>query len=115
MGHLGKAVMAKDKAEFEIQLQHLKNGLGKLESHVPEKGFFLGPQFNVIDAAYAPFFQCFRFFEKLEVAGLFADLPKTELWKNRILAHQSVIAASPRQFPDGYRKHLEAMGAYIVS
>jgi glutathione S-transferase len=80
-------------------LAALRDGLAKLEKQVARGGgpFFLGRDFGLVDAAYAPFFRRWREAEGWGVAEarLLASFPALATWADAMRARPSVAAAAP--------------------
>ncbi len=76
----------------------LRDAFGKLERQLTPGGpFFLGREFSLVDASYAPFFRRWRLAEGWGApeARLLATFPKVSGWVQAMLARPSVAAAEP--------------------
>jgi glutathione S-transferase len=77
----------------------LRDALGKLEQQLARGGgpFFLGRDFSLVDASYAPFFRRWRLAERwgAKEAHLLASFPKVSAWVEAMLARPTVAAAEP--------------------
>jgi glutathione S-transferase len=85
----------------------LRDALGKLEAQVARGGpFFLGRDFTLVDAAYAPFFRRWRIAEGWGAAeaSLLASFPRVSAWADALLARPSVVAAEPEDLGPKSRK-----------
>lgn len=79
----------------------LRDALARLEPQVARAGgpFFLGRDFSLADAAYAPFFRRWRVAERWDdAARLLSSLPAVSAWADALLARPSVAKAEPRDF-----------------
>jgi glutathione S-transferase len=89
-------------------LRTLRDALGKLEQKLTHGGgpFFLGRDFSLVDASYAPFFRRWRIAEGWGVpeAGLLASFPKVSAWAQAMLSRPSVAAAEPEQLDSKSRR-----------
>ena len=79
----------------------LRDALAKLERHLARGAgpFFLGRDFSLVDASYAPFLRRWRMAEGWGVheAGLLASLPQVSAWAQAMLSRPSVAAAEPAE------------------
>jgi len=77
----------------------LRDALGKLEPQLARGSgpFFLGADFSLVDASYAPFFRRWRMAERWgsPEARLLASFPRVNGWAEAMLARPSVAAAEP--------------------
>ena len=104
-------VMAPDAESFEQKLNALKDNLAKLETHIAGP-FFNGDDFNLIDAAYAPFFMRARLLESWHPLGLLKGIPKVEAWSGRLLDRETVKASVIDNFPELFRVHITNRDGY---
>jgi glutathione S-transferase len=79
----------------------VREALGKLERQLAQRGgpFFLGRDFSLVDASYAPFFRRWRLAEGWGVAEarLLAAFPKVSAWADAMLSRPSVAGAAPAE------------------
>ena len=89
-------------------LAELSDALSKLEAQLARGGgpFFLGREFGLVDAAYAPFFRRWRIAEGWggPEARLLARFPRVSAWADALLARPSVAAAEPAELGPRSRK-----------
>jgi glutathione S-transferase len=93
----------------------LRDVLGKLEAQLARSGgpFFLGPDFSLVDATYAPFFRRWRMAERWGSpdARLLASSPKVSAWVDAMLARPGVAAAEPADLEVKSRRFYEQRAA----
>jgi glutathione S-transferase len=86
----------------------LRDALGKLEQKLAQGGgpFFLGRDFSLVDASYAPFFRRWRMAEGWGVpeARLLGSFPKVSAWAQAMLSRPSVAAAEPVELDSKSRR-----------
>jgi glutathione S-transferase len=77
----------------------LRDALGKLERQLAQRGgpFFLGRDFSLVDASYAPFLRRWRLAEGWGApeARLLGSFPRVSAWAEAMLARPSVAGAEP--------------------
>jgi len=77
----------------------LRDAFGKLERQLARGGgpFFLGRDFSLVDASYAPFFRRWRMAERWAAPGvrLLGSFPAVSAWAEAMLARRSVASAEP--------------------
>ena len=82
-------------------LAALRDALGKLERQLARGGgpYFLGKDFSLVDASYAPFFRRWRLAEGWggPEASLLASFPAVAAWVRAMLSRPSVAAAEPAE------------------
>ena len=96
-------------------LAALRDAFGKLELQLSRGGgpFFLGRDFSLVDASYAPFFRRWRMAERWgsSDASLLASFPKVSAWVDAMLARPSVAAAAPEDLDAKSRRFYEQRAA----
>ena len=87
----------------------LRDALGKLERKLGAGPFFLGRQFSLVDASYAPFFRRWRLAERWRApdAQVLASFPRVSAWADAMLARPSVVAAEPAELDAKSRRFYE--------
>jgi len=82
--------------------------LGKLDAQLAKRGgpYFLGREFSLVDAAYAPFFRRWRIAERWggPDARLLERFPKVSAWADALLSRASVAEAEPAELEPRSRK-----------
>jgi glutathione S-transferase len=93
---------------LEKPLRALRDAFGKLEQKLTDGGgpFFLGREFSLVDASYAPFFRRWRMAEDWGVAEarLLASFPKVSACAQAMLSRPSVAAAEPVELDSKSRR-----------
>ena len=96
-------------------LGQLRDAFGKLERKLTETGgpYFLGRQFSLADASYAPFFRRWRMAEAWgePQARLLASFPHVSAWAEAMLARPTVAAAAPAELDSKSRRFYEERAA----
>jgi len=94
-------------------LRTLRDALGKIERKLGAGPFFLGPQFSLVDASYAPFFRRWRLAERWPApdAQVLAAFPRVSAWVDAMLARPSVAAAEPAELDAKSRRFYEERAA----
>ena len=93
----------------------LRDALGKLEAQLArrEGTFFLGRDFSLVDASYAPFFRRWRMAERWgsSDAHLLGAFPRVSAWVEAMLAHPSVASAETADLDGKSRRFYEERAA----
>ncbi len=93
----------------------LSDALGKLDRQLARAAgpYFLGPQFSLVDASYAPFLRRWRNAEGwgAEEARLLASFPKVSAWTRALLSRPSVAKAEPADLDAKSRRFYEQRAA----
>ncbi len=96
-------------------LTPLADALGKLERQLGRGSgpFFLGLDFSLVDASYAPFLRRWRLAEGWGTAEarLLARFPKVTAWAEAMLSRASVAAAEPADLDGKSRRFYEQRAA----
>jgi glutathione S-transferase len=94
-------------------LATLRDAFGKLERRLGAGPYFLGREFSLVDASYAPFFRRWRLAEGWDVADarLLATFPRVSAWADAMLARPSVSEAEPADLDSKMRRFYEQRAA----
>jgi glutathione S-transferase len=95
-----KAQMALSPASIGplgVILEPLQAALAKVEAELLRRGgpFFLGREFSLVDAAYAPFLRRLRAAEEWHRSPLLAGTPRLSAYVDTLLARPSIAQADP--------------------
>jgi glutathione S-transferase len=97
----------------------LRDALGKLERELARVGgeYFLGRDFSLVDAAYAPFFRRWRLAERWgsPETNLLGSFPKVAAWMDAMLSRRSVVAAEPAELDAKSRRFYAERAAKMKS
>jgi len=110
-----KAMLAQDEDGFQQQVEALGGGFARLVQAIGDGPYFMGDQFTLVDAAYAPFFMRYQilseFREELE------DLLPSRLasWSRELLERPSVRESVVEDFRQRFISFGKGKGSYILS
>lgn len=103
--------MSADEATFEKEHTGLRTELERLEKQVTGP-YFNGPDFRLVDAAFAPFFLRIGLLEHWHPTGLLKGLPRLAEWQEALLARKSVRNALPEGFEQTLRGYIGSQGGF---
>lgn len=75
--------------------------------------FFNGAAYSLVDAAYAPFLQRYRFLDRVKALGHIERFPRLAAWSEALLRRPSTHSFPPAEFEAMYRTALKARDKYI--
>lgn len=100
------------------KLESIKSMLDKIEAVLVNRGndgpFFNGPDFALVDAAYAPFFMRNSILERVKSIGLLEDYPNIKVWSEALIDRDSVQASVVDTFEVELGKRVVARGGYMA-
>ncbi len=114
LGCQREMMMAKDEEGYSAKRDALSAMLKRLEGLV-EGPYFNGAEFNLVDAAYAPFFMRYQLIDEMCSLGLLDAFPKVKAWSELLLERPSVKESVVEEFPDIFCGHLENGGGHIAT
>jgi glutathione S-transferase len=88
--------------------------LMKVDEVVSDGPFFNGPDFSLVDAAYAPLFMRLELLNQLHTLFEPQDFPRLSAWSNAVLNLPSVQDSVVPDFPDLYRASLRERGGHAA-
>jgi glutathione S-transferase len=99
-------------------LDTARQRLARVEEALAGRGgdgpYFNGPEFSLVDAAYAPFLQRFALVEEKLNTGLLAAFPRVGSWSRALLADERVAGSVPAEFPQAFTALLHRRGAHVA-
>lgn len=110
-----KVVMAQDEEAYVQQCEVLGGLFARLVQEVGEGPYFMGDQFTLLDAAYAPLFMRFEILKKHR--DDLVDLMPTKLndWGKALLARDSVKASVVDDFEQRFIGFGQSKGSLILA
>ena len=105
-------LIAKDQAAFEEKYQALRKDILKLEQQIVGAPYFNGPQFALVDAAYAPTLMRFELMEQYHDFNLEKDCPKIQTWQKTLLSRETVKNSVVTEFPELFAKAIRDNKGY---
>lgn len=106
---------AKDMATADAKRAAFRDRLSKIEAVLGDGPYFVGPDFGLVDAVYAPLFRYFGIIDPEVADPIFAGLPRVTAWRAALAERPSVRNAVIDTYPDLFRDHLRKQGAMIAA
>lgn len=102
---------AQSEQEWQSARDAIRTKLSRLEEQVQEP-FFNGAGFQLVDAAYAPFFMRLDLLEQWSPGVGLSDTPMVARWAAQLLQHSSVSGSVVDEFPELYSNKVAGSGGY---
>lgn len=99
---------------MSIVPEHFQRLEEALAARGNDRPYFNGPDFSLVDAAYAPSLMRFTFFDRLRPLGLIEKFPLVMAWRDALLARPSVLAAVVPDFETYWRDQLRERGRWAA-
>jgi glutathione S-transferase len=98
---VGALYNAPDAEALETRRRDLQARFAWVDRALSENGpWFSGPEFGLVDAAYAPVFRYLTAFDRFSTFDLLADAPHVTTWRERLARRPSVVEAVVGDFDD---------------
>ncbi|NCN43008.1 MAG: glutathione S-transferase family protein [Piscirickettsiaceae bacterium CG_4_9_14_3_um_filter_43_564] len=97
-----KMAHAQSEQAFNELQETLIGKLKQLEGVHSGKAFFNGNTFNLIDAAFAPFFMRLELMAKASGLDFLSDVPKMQKWSDALLSESCVTSSVVKELPQMY-------------
>ena len=118
-GALGAIGYSKTREDMEKAVAEAPKRLQRVETALEGRGndgpFFNGPELCLVDAAYAPFFQRYRFVDRLLQNDVLKDFPLINAWADALLADERITGAVPPNFEEAYTAGLKRRETYAAT
>lgn len=106
---------AADEKEFEQNRQQVEDGLQRLENVIAGGPFFNGPDFHLIDAAYAPFFMRLDILEGQCHSGFYENKARISAWASALRERDTVKNSVVPDLAEKYIEYICNTGEYAQS
>jgi glutathione S-transferase len=105
--------LAPEAGEMETHRQAAREKLERLQGVLSGGPFFNGPDFALVDAAFAPAFLRIALLHELHPLDLLDGLAGVQRWSAALLARKSVQESVVPEFAELFRKYLAQNGGHI--
>ena len=114
LGLIGNYYSAKEQQTFNLAEAQLRSRFERLEDSVVGP-YFIGSEFSMVDAVYAPVFRYFAVFEQYLHSELFNHLPKLQVWRQTLMRRKSVQTAVADDYPTALIKFVSDKQSYLAT
>ncbi|WP_265519401.1 glutathione S-transferase family protein [Nitratireductor luteus] len=114
LGDIWNLETATGPERYHAAQQRLTEKFGRVEAELADGSYFAGPDFSLVDAAFAPVFRYFNVFDQLASHGIFDKTPKVRAWRSALSERPSVIQAAADGYEDRLHVFLAAHDAHIL-
>jgi glutathione S-transferase len=90
LNQLSALLFARDEPALQSALKQINDRLSHLERVLGDGPYFLGKNFSLVDAAFAPIMRYFDIFDARLDLGLFRDRPALQTWRAALAKRASV-------------------------
>ena len=104
-----EADFAKAAAAIPVPFERLEGALARQNAGP----FFSGAAYSLVDAAYAPFLQRYRFLDRVKRLGHIEKFPRLKAWSDALLARPSTHSFPPAEFETMYREALKRRNVWV--
>jgi glutathione S-transferase len=104
-----EADYTKAAAQIPVPFERLEGALAR-QGAGP---FFNGANYSLVDAAYAPFLQRYRFLDRVKRLGHIEKFPRLKAWSDTLLARPSTHSFPQAEFEAMYREGLKRRKVWV--
>ena len=107
---------ADTEADYHRAIAQTDTPFERLEQALRAQGdgpFFNGPNYSLVDAAYAPFLQRHLFLERVKKIGKLEKFERLSAWSKALIDRPTTHSFPPEEFEDAYRGALQRRGKYL--
>ena len=101
---------SEDEAEYIDAIAQIPVAFTRLEGALEKQGvgpFFNGAKYSLVDAAYAPFLQRYRFLDRIQPLGVIEKFPRLKAWADTLLRRPSTHSFPEAEFEALYRLNVK--------
>lgn len=99
---------APEEKALEQRAAEIRTRFVQLQAELGDGPFFAGPNFSIVDAAFAPVFRYFDVFDSISDFGFFTGLNKVSAWREQLSRRPSGQAAVRADYPELLQAFLHA-------
>jgi glutathione S-transferase len=108
---------ADNEAEYNKAVAKIPVAFERLEGALAKRGnsgpFFNGPNYSLVDAAYAPFLQRYYYLDRVKKLGHIEKFPLLKAWAEALIARPSTHSFPEAEFEAMYRENVRRRKSYI--
>lgn len=107
---------AATEADYVKAAAQIPTAFEKLEKALATQGagpFFNGAEYSLVDAAYAPFLQRYRFLDRIQKLGHIEKFPRLAAWSDALLKRPSTHSFPEVEFEALYRENVRLRNVWI--
>jgi glutathione S-transferase len=108
---------SESEEEFNTQSARIPVAFERLEKALQKRGnsgpFFNGPNYSLVDAAYAPFIQRYHFLDRVKKLGHIEKFPLLKAWGDALIARPSTHSFPEAEFEAMYRENLRRRKKWV--
>lgn len=111
------AAYVNSQSEFDAWLDTVAPAFALMERALSESGsgpYFNGDDFSLVDAAYAPFLQRYRFLDRIMPIGKIEAFPRLHAWADALRARPSIVGEPEAEFEAAYLDVLTTWNAWLA-
>ena len=113
LNNMGQIYNAPDQKSFETAVVSLTEKWHTLENNLTPGGYFNGPDFSLVDAAFAPVFRYIPIFEALTSVNFFKGAQAVNKWAQLLMLRPSVQQAVSEQYPELLMHFISKRDSYL--
>jgi glutathione S-transferase len=114
---ISNAAYSDTEQELTARASKISEPFAKLEDALSKRTnagpYFNGPDFSLVDAAYAPFLQRYTFMDRLKPLGIVERFPLLSAWRDALLASPAVKASTVPDIEAAWQENLIARGRWL--
>lgn len=107
---ISQTAYANTEEEFVQRAEKIAEPFKKLDDALAKRGnagpYFNGPNFSLVDAAYAPFLQRYTFMDRLRPLGIIEKFPHLKAWRDALLASKAVQASTVPEIEQAWGENM---------
>jgi glutathione S-transferase len=107
---------AETEADYLRAAAQIPTPFGRLEKALEKQGsgpYFNGATYSLVDAAYAPFLQRYRFLDRVKTLGHIETFPRLAAWSAALLARPSTHSFPEAEFETLYRHNVRRRKVWV--
>lgn len=106
--------IATEQATLTQKENEIRDKLAKVEAQLGAGPYFNGPDFSLVDAAYAPAFMRLALIEEHRPLGLLDATPRVRAWSKALLAREAVRKSVVPDFERLYVDYLKSKNSLLA-
>ncbi|MEO8242441.1 MAG: glutathione S-transferase family protein [bacterium] len=104
---------AADDETLNAKLLAMRGKFMRLDAELGDGPYFAGERLSLVDVVFGPVFRYCDTFDRIADFGIFAGLPRVQMWRGALARRPSIASAVTADYPDLLERFIQRKGSRL--